>query len=87
MLAILLVAPGIDAQTAPTGTSQPVANAVDPASITALKNMTISMAFIAPALVKAAVEGRLPRGIGVATLRDAPAEWSLQFERLGLAQP
>ena len=49
-------------------------------------NMTISMAFIAPALVKATVEG-LPRGIGVANLRDAPAEWSLQFERLGLAQP
>jgi site-specific DNA recombinase len=48
--------------------------------------MTISMAFIAPALVKAAIEGRLPRGIGVAALRDAPAEWSLQFERLGLAQ-
>jgi site-specific DNA recombinase len=48
-------------------------------------NMTISMAFIAPALVKAAIEGRLPRGIGVAALRDAPAEWSLQFERLGLA--
>jgi site-specific DNA recombinase len=50
-------------------------------------NMTISMAFIAPGLVKAAVEGRLPRGIGVAALRDAPEEWSLQFERLGLAQP
>src|SRR4026207_6846 len=49
-------------------------------------NMTISMAFIAPGLVKAAVEGRLPRGIGVAALRDLPAEWSLQFERLGLAQ-
>ena len=48
-------------------------------------NMTISMAFIAPGLVKAAVEGRLPRGIGVAALRDTPAEWSLQFERLGLA--
>ena len=48
-------------------------------------NMTISMAFIAPALVKAAVEGRLPRGIGVAALRDPPAEWSRQFERLGLA--
>ena len=45
------------------------------------------VAFIAPALVKAAVEGRLSRGIGVANLRDAPAEWSLQFERLGLAQP
>jgi len=50
-------------------------------------NMTISMAFIAPALVKAAIEGRLPRGIGVAALRDAPAEWSRQFERLGLSQP
>jgi site-specific DNA recombinase len=49
-------------------------------------NMTISLAFIAPALVKAAIEGRLPRGIGVAALRDAPAEWSLQFERLGLTQ-
>jgi len=48
-------------------------------------NMTISMAFIAPGLVKAAIEGRLPRGIGVAALRDAPAEWSLQLERLGLA--
>jgi DNA invertase Pin-like site-specific DNA recombinase len=49
-------------------------------------NMTISMAFIAPSLVKAAVEGRLPRGIGIANLRDAPAEWSRQYERLGLAQ-
>ena len=47
-------------------------------------NMTISMAFIAPGLVKAAVEGRLPRGIGIANLRDAPAEWSRQYERLGL---
>ena len=50
-------------------------------------NMTISLAFIAPALIKAAIEGRLPRGIGVAALRDAPAEWSRQFERLGLPQP
>jgi site-specific DNA recombinase len=49
--------------------------------------MTISLAFIAPGLVKAAIDGRLPRGIGVAVLRDAPAEWSLQFERLGLAPP
>lgn len=48
-------------------------------------NMTISMAFIAPGLVRAAVEGRLPRGIGVANLRESPAEWSLQYQRLGLA--
>jgi site-specific DNA recombinase len=47
-------------------------------------NMTISMAFVAPDLVTAAVKGRLPRGIGVAALRDPPAEWSLQFARLGL---
>src|SRR5262245_37756393 len=49
-------------------------------------NMTISMAFIAPGLVTAAVEGRLPRGIGIANLRDAPPEWSQQYERLGLTQ-
>src|SRR5262249_8517791 len=31
-------------------------------------NMTISLAFLAPSLVKAAVEGRLPHGIGVARM-------------------
>src|SRR5258708_17538492 len=35
-----------------------------------LVNMTISLAFLAPDLVRAAVEGRLPRGIGVERLRD-----------------
>jgi site-specific DNA recombinase len=48
-------------------------------------NMTISLAFLAPNLVQAAVDGRLPRGVGIANLRDAPAEWSLQYARLGLA--
>src|ERR1700724_888573 len=47
-------------------------------------NMTISLAFLAPDLVRAAVEGRLLRGIGVERLRDAPAEWGQQFEDLGL---
>jgi site-specific DNA recombinase len=47
-------------------------------------NMTISLAFLAPDLVRAAVEGRLPRGIGVERLRDAPAEWGRQLEALGL---
>jgi site-specific DNA recombinase len=47
-------------------------------------NMTISLAFLAPKLVRAAIEGRLPRGIIIARLRDAPAEWSRQFESLGL---
>jgi site-specific DNA recombinase len=48
-------------------------------------NMTISLAFLAPNLVKAAVEGRLPRGIGVERLRDPPTEWGKQFEVLGLS--
>ena len=43
-----------------------------------------SLAFLAPKLVRAAVEGRLPRGINIERLRDAPAEWSRQFEALGL---
>jgi site-specific DNA recombinase len=47
-------------------------------------NLTISLAFLAPNLVKAAVEGRLPRGIGIERLRDLPTEWNRQFEALGL---
>ena len=47
-------------------------------------NMTISLAFLAPDLVRAAIEGRLPRGINIERLRDAPAEWSRQFAALGL---
>jgi hypothetical protein len=43
-----------------------------------------ALAFLAPHLVRAAVEGRLPRGIGVERLRDPPPEWSRQFEALGL---
>jgi site-specific DNA recombinase len=48
-------------------------------------NMTISLAFLAPNLVKAAVEGRLPHGIGVARLFDPPVGWSRQHQMLGLA--
>jgi hypothetical protein len=49
-------------------------------------NMTISLAFLAPSLVRAAIEGRLPRGIGITRVRDAPVEWSRQHAMLGLAQ-
>jgi hypothetical protein len=48
-------------------------------------NMTISLAFLAPSLIKAAVEGRLPRGVGAARLFDAPVGWSRQHRMLGLA--
>jgi hypothetical protein len=48
-------------------------------------NMTLSLAFLSPALTKAAVEGRLPRGIGLEQLRELPLEWNRQFEALGLS--
>jgi hypothetical protein len=47
-------------------------------------NLTLSLAFLAPQLVKAAVEGRLPRGINIERLRDSSAEWNRQFQELGL---
>ena len=47
-------------------------------------NMTISLAFLAPDLVTAAIEGRLPHGMGVTRLADPPAEWSRQRQVLGL---
>ena len=46
--------------------------------------MMISLAFIAPDLVTAAMHGRLPRGVGVTRLIDAPVEWSRQWHMLGL---
>jgi hypothetical protein len=48
-------------------------------------NMTISLAFLAPNLVKGAIEGRLPHGMGVARLSELPAEWSRQHRILGLS--
>ena len=51
-------------------------------------NMTISLAFLAPDLVRAAIDGRLPHGMGVARLADLPAEWvPPQHHMLGLAAP
>jgi hypothetical protein len=47
-------------------------------------SMTISLAFLAPDLVKAAIAGRLPHGMGVARLADMPAEWPRQHQMLGL---
>ena len=48
-------------------------------------NKTISLAFLAPELVKAAVVGTLPHSMGVARLFDLPAEWSRQRQVLGHA--
>ena len=47
--------------------------------------MTLSLAFLAPAIVKAAVEGRMPRGFGVTRLADAPMAWSTQWAAFEVA--
>jgi DNA invertase Pin-like site-specific DNA recombinase len=47
-------------------------------------NLTLSLAFLAPQLVKAAVEGRLPRGVNIERLRDPDPNWTSQFRDLGL---
>ena len=69
--------------------ADPTANAASIAKredCTARKvNMTISLAFLAPDLVKAAIDGRLPHGMGVARLCDLPVEWSRQRQMLGLS--
>ena len=49
--------------------------------------MTVSLAFLAPDIVKAAVEGRLPRGYGLKRLTDLPLAWPDQWRTLGLATP
>src|SRR5262249_7728767 len=47
-------------------------------------NLTLSLAFLSPQLVKTAVEGRLPRGINIERLRDPDSSWAKQFQDLGL---
>src|ERR1700733_3602076 len=49
--------------------------------------MTLSLAFLAPDIVKAAVEGRLPRGFGLKRLVDLPMAWPDQWCALGLQTP
>jgi site-specific DNA recombinase len=48
-------------------------------------NMTVSLAFLAPGLVRAAIDGRLAHGMGVARLADLPAEWPRQYDIRGLS--
>jgi hypothetical protein len=49
--------------------------------------MTLSLAFVAPPIIAAAVEGRLPRGFGAKRLMDLPMVWSHQWTALGLMAP
>jgi site-specific DNA recombinase len=42
------------------------------------------LAFLAPDLVRAAIDARLPRGISTRRLADPELEWSRQWEMLGI---
>jgi site-specific DNA recombinase len=47
--------------------------------------MGLSLAFLAPDIVEAAVDGTLPRGFGVSRLMDMPPNWAEQRQALGIA--
>ena len=49
--------------------------------------MTLSLAFLDPALIAAAVRGHLPRGFGVSRLANLPPHFADQWRALGLARP
>lgn len=49
-------------------------------------HMMLSLAFLAPDIVEAAVVGRLPRGIGMTRLNDLPPSWAHQWSLLGFGQ-
>jgi site-specific DNA recombinase len=49
--------------------------------------MTLSLAFLAPDIVKAAVDGKLPRSFGLKRLTDLPMGWVDQRKALGLNAP
>jgi hypothetical protein len=49
--------------------------------------MPLSLAFLAPDVVKAAIEGRLPCGFGLKRLVDIPMAWPDQWRALGLEPP
>jgi site-specific DNA recombinase len=50
-----------------------------------LARMGLSLAFLAPDIVQAAVDGTLPRGLGVSRLMDMPPSWANQWHALGIA--
>jgi site-specific DNA recombinase len=46
---------------------------------------TLSLAFLAPDIVQAAIDGKLPRGLGVTQMTDLPVDWAAQRQQLGIA--
>ena len=47
--------------------------------------MGLSLAFLAPDIIQAAVDGTLPRGLGLSRLMDMPPSWADQRRALGFA--
>ena len=44
--------------------------------------MTLSLAFLSPTLVKSAIKGTLPYGVGITQFIDSPLDWNDQLARL-----
>ncbi len=49
--------------------------------------MILSLAFLDPALIRAAIDGELPRRCGLTRLMDLPARFEDQWAVLGLKRP
>lgn len=49
--------------------------------------MVLSLAFLAPNIVSAAITGTLPRGLGLTDMTDLPIDWAEQRKILGLGRP
>jgi site-specific DNA recombinase len=45
---------------------------------------TLSLAFLAPDIVRAAVGGHLPQGLGITRLADLPMDWTEQRRQIGI---
>jgi site-specific DNA recombinase len=45
---------------------------------------TVSLAFLSPKIVTAAIDGSLPKGISMSRLFDLPMDWNLQHRALGI---
>jgi hypothetical protein len=48
---------------------------------------TIGLAFLAPPIVHATIEARLPRGISTRAIGEPDLEWSRQWNALGIGAP
>jgi len=48
--------------------------------------LTLSLAFVAPDIIQAALDRKLPRGFGLSRLTSLPMDWAEQRRALGLAE-